>query len=119
MSLSRLKNSVTLPFQDPARQDRDRALILNEQDRLLSTGRSGEHLTDLRGREGLLHSGEEDFARRAQAGLAVHPDISTTLLDDTVDSRHSQPGSLALLFGREKRLEDMSERRLVHSAARI
>src|SRR5439155_1728701 len=102
-------------FEDPASQDRHRALILNQQDRLFSTGRSGEHLADLRGHDGLLDSGKEDLARCAQAELAVYPDVSATLLDNTVNSGHSQSGSLALFFGREKRLEDLSERfRLEH-----
>ena len=45
--------------------------------------------------------------RGALAGVAVGKDESLALLDDHVDRHQSEPRTLALLFGREERLEDM------------
>src|SRR5207245_2021868 len=56
---------------------------------------------------------------RAAPALAVHPDIAAALLDDSVHGGETEPGTLADLFRREKRLEEVCLRRFIHADAGV
>src|SRR2546425_11486340 len=90
-------------FEDLPPQLAETVGVLDEQDRLDSTGsRIGlphrllfNHLVDSR---------QGDLERRSALGLAVDPDISLALLDDTEHRGEPQPRSLPRLFRGEERL---------------
>ena len=56
-----------------------------------------------------------DRERGAAPGSARHVDCAAGVGDDAVNQRQSEPGPLADLLGREKRLEDAAERCFVHA----
>src|ERR1700689_1376119 len=60
------------------------------------------------GRSALGHTGEIDFERRAQTGLAVYPDKSMGLLHNSVNRRQPKPCAASGGLGGIKRFEDVS-----------
>src|SRR2546425_3456331 len=92
-------------FEDLPPQLAETIAVLDEQDRLASTGsrfgRARRLLLD-----DLIDSRQVDLERRSALGLAVDPDISLALLDDTEHGGETQPSSLPRLFRGEERLED-------------
>ena len=62
---------------------------------------------------------EIDRDGRASTDLAVDPDVAAALLDDAVDGRHPEPGSLVHRLRREERLEDAPSRLFVHPASGV
>src|SRR5258706_1183745 len=55
--------------------------------------------------------------RTALARCASHVDRATEVRDDRVYERKSEPGAAAGFLGRETRLEDALQRRVVHAAS--
>src|SRR6266850_1304993 len=60
-----------------------------------------------------------DRERGAAPGGARHVDCAAGVSDDAVNERQSEPGPLADLLRREKRLEDAAERCFVHARPRV
>ena len=56
---------------------------------------------------------------RACVDRAFNADITTQVVDNTVDQRQSQAGSLAGFLGGKKRLEDLFNQVLVNAAALV
>src|SRR5215470_5088861 len=68
---------------------------------------------------GFFADGKIDSEARAFSQLTFNVDEPIALFDDAVNSGQAQSCSLADLFSREKRLEDMAQSFFVHAAARV
>src|SRR6185436_14062558 len=109
--IARLEEMIAAVFERPAGQVPQAVIVFDDEDRF-RPGRQIEMLGHLgfRARDAVHDAGKVDLEARAFARLAVHPDISTALLDDAVDGRQPEAGSLAGPFRREERLEDVMAR---------
>ncbi len=66
-----------------------------------------------------VHAGQEDFEGRALTHFAVEPHATAALLHEPEHRRQAEASPLALVFGREKWLEDTSPGSLVDALAGI
>jgi hypothetical protein len=55
----------------------------------------------------------------AMPDVTVHCNIAVMLLDDPVDRRQAEPGSIAKAFGRKKWIEDMALGVTTHSTTGV
>src|SRR5579859_1875382 len=62
---------------------------------------------------------EEDLKRGPVPQGAVYPDVSVALFNDAVDSRESEPRSLAAFLRGEEWLKDMCEGLGIHASSRV
>ena len=65
----------------------------------------------------VLDSRKINLERRSVARLAIDPDVSAALFDDSVDRRQAEARALPFFLGGEERLEDVGLRLFVHAAA--
>ena len=97
----------------------DRVLVLNQEDCALSGSRmfrdgGGGNRTCF-----CVEAGEVQREGRPLAGFAADRDRPAALLDDPVDHRQAEAGSLSEFLSGEERLEDQRARALVHADAGI
>ena len=108
---------VAGPLEEPGGHVADGRLVLDDQDRAdADRARSPDRgFVDVdRG----VDAREVELERGAVPGLGVEPDVAAGLVDDPVDRGQPEAGALALLLGREERLEDVLARVAVHADAR-
>src|SRR5262249_1961687 len=100
----RLEDDVALRLQDLARELPEGFLVLDEEDRLRPRPRRLPHRGLGVRRGGLVDAGQVDLEDRAEAHLAVDPDVALALLHDAVRGSEPQPRSLARRLRGDERL---------------
>src|SRR5215207_7884163 len=111
-AVARFDESIAVTLQDPARNEPDLIVILDEQDHFVAA--KSRQLARLDGRARYFVGARQiDFEGRPGSELAVHPDAATALFHDSEHGRKSKPGPLALFLRGEERLEDALLRLLV------
>src|SRR5882762_6114584 len=90
-----------------------RSRILHKENRFRSLRRSSAALSASAAVDGPIHSGQVELKRRALSRFAVHPNVSTALLDGSVYGRKTQPCPIRL--GRKEWLEDVRRYVCIHA----
>src|ERR1700737_327753 len=120
MSLRRSEHRVTEFFEHPGGGVTNVGLVLDNQDHLCPAGAAWgiyrvrcDFSCDIRQRQ----SRQIHLHRRALAWLTVGLDVTARLLDEAVNLRQAQSGTLADLLSREKGVKCLSQDLLGHSGA--
>src|SRR5437867_2625427 len=103
----RLQDGVAVRPEDVAGKVSHRSLVFNQEDGLVTLSGLREAWTSHRWIDGLLDSRQVNLERSTAPRLAVEPDVSVALLDDSIDRGESQPCPKARPFGGEEGLKDM------------
>src|SRR6266404_2185162 len=90
----------------------ERIRILDQENRFRSLQRSSAALSGYAAIDDPVHSGKVDLKCRALSRFAVHPNVSTALLDGSVYRGKAQPCPIRL--GRKKWLEDVCRYLCIH-----
>ena len=118
LAVAGFEDAIAAAFERSAREPPDRGFILGEQHAFLAARRR---------RPGSVPAAF-DASRAAgqrirncvpRPRLARDLDRGAVRLDDPVDDRQSEPGSLADRLGGEERIEDAFERVRVHAGSRV
>src|SRR5205823_809436 len=93
--------------------------VFHQQDRFGSTCgfNYGCPCSDLGGR--LLNSRQKDLKRSPLPWLALHPDVTATLFDHTIDGRETQSRTLSDLLGCKKWFENVSDSVWIDAGSRV
>src|SRR6266478_9576979 len=97
---------VSRLFQDFLGQAAHNVFVFDEQNSLGAGGQRGLRHPDLVLFRRYCPLRQIDLEGCPMTGLTIDPDVAAALFHDAIDSRYSPCSSLALLFGREKWIED-------------
>src|SRR5215467_4700145 len=103
------ENFIAISFQNHLDQRAHAILILNQQDSLRAAVRFNTWLDYICVLDGLIYLRQVDSERSALTNIAEGPNVSATLLHDSIHGGESEPGSLADWFGGKERLENMRQ----------
>src|SRR5207245_11068716 len=115
---TRLQHGIPGLFEQLPHEQSERIGVFDEQDGLRPAWRrrilDASFRLDLR-----LYTRQVDLERGALAGLAVDVHGAAALTDDPVHGGQAQAGPLALLLGREERIESESHCSGVHTMSLV
>src|SRR5439155_18378558 len=118
-SISCRMHLVPSSLQRRAEQPPKLRCVLHDQDRLAPTLLCRGRWCDLGFLNGGLNQRQIDTEGRALSNSALYRNVTPTLVDDAVDGRKTQSGSLPKLLSGEERLKNVSARLSIHPAASV
>src|SRR5580704_15567889 len=114
LRVEREDNLVALSGKNGANQIADCLFVFDQQDNLAGATFEKRNLFRYFRFDLLIHTGQINLERAAFSRFAVHPDVATALLDDSVDGREPQSSAASALFGGEEGLENVCDCSGIH-----